>query len=740
MSARRTPNPPASAPFNLRAVKVTPRNITFDRVTFDGFVNFAAKLGLGAPNQLSAGHWTFGPFLSRNRTELEAMYRSNWIAGQVVDAIAEDMTRAGAQIVSSNTPEEIEAVNRDIDRLKIWHHLCNTIKWSRLFGGAIAVLLIDGQNLQTPLRLQSVGRDSFRGLLVLDRWLLWPSYSDLITDYGPEMGQPKYYDVIGDAAALPNARVHHSRVCRFDGIELPYYQKMYENGWGLSELERMHDRLIAFDSVTMGAAQLVFKAYLRVIGVKGLRSALSMGGKAEDAVIKQFEYIRMMQTNEGITLTDSDDTFATHQYAFSGLADVMMQFGEQISGSAKIPLVRLFGQSPAGLNSTGESDLRNYYDTIRTDQENHLRPALVKIYAVQSMSTLGKPLPEDFSFTFNPLWQMMDKDKAEVAKVVADAVNEAVNAGIMSRQMALKELRQISISTGIFTNITDEDIAAADNEVHEMGEGTGETLGFGARETKGAALDAEWEEAEHPRVQGGERGGEFTSGGGSGAAPKAKVPASQLRWEHLDAQAQQKYRRVAAMNHKFDAIKKENYERIDKDERAACLALIMSTGIRPGSEKDMHAKKKAYGATTLEGRHIVQENGVVRLRFTGKKGVDLNLPVRDPEIAKMLLERKRKAGEEGQLFQTKEDKLSAYVHGLDGGGFKTKDFRTHLGTSTAVSAIQTIEAPKTEKEYRQKVMEVARRVSAVLGNTPVVALQAYINPMIFLNWRRGVGA
>ena len=271
-------SPAPVAPFELKADKVTGKNITFDRQTFDGFINFMSKLGLGAANQFSDSHWSFGPFLSRNRTELEAMYRSNWICGQVVDAIAEDMTRAGAEIQSSQTPDEIKALNKDINALKVWHHLCNTIKWSRLFGGAIAVLLVDGQNLETPLNVKTVGRDAFKGLLVLDRWLLWPSFSNLITDYGPEMGQPKYYQIIGDAAALPSARVHHTRIVRFDGIELPYYQKMYENGWGLSEPERMHDRLIAFDSVTQGAAQLVFKAHLRGVGVKGFREALSMGG------------------------------------------------------------------------------------------------------------------------------------------------------------------------------------------------------------------------------------------------------------------------------------------------------------------------------------------------------------------------------------------------------------------------------------------------------------------------------
>ena len=731
------------APVQDKALEgmVKGKNIIFNK---DGFINFMAKLGLGADNQFSGAHYAFGPFLSRNRTELEAGYRSSWVIGAVVDTIAEDMTRAGAEIVSEMKPKEITKINRAMGKLKIWHHLCNAIKWARLFGGGLAVMLIDGQRTETPLKLETIRKDQFKGLLVLDRWLVQPFFGDLVKDLGPDLGMPKFYEIIGDAMALPNMKIHYSRVIRFDGIELPHYQKVAENLWGESVVERMHDRLIAFDSVTQGAAQLVFKAYLRTIGVKSLREALAMGGKSESAVIKQFEYMRLMQTNEGITLLDSEDTFQTHQYTFAGLADMIIQFGEQISGSTGIPLVRLFGQSPAGLNSTGEADLRNYYDNVNKLQENQLRPELEKIYAVLSQSVLEMPLPEDFHFVFNPLWQMSDKEKVEAAKVVSDGVTGLYNASLYSRRMALKDLKQASRFTGQFSNITDEDIEKADDEIEEKAD-----FGFGGLPILGKkpggegpqkVIDADFVESEHPRVSSGEHGGEFTSGGTAGAETKKTIPASQLKWDDLDEKAKEKYTRITSLRKQFSEVQKENQAHIGKDERAACLAVIMMTGIRPGSDKDTHAKKKAYGATTLEGRHIVEENGLVYMRFVGKKGVDLNIPVQDEDVAKLLLERKKKAGDNGRLFDTDAEKLSEYSHSLDGKEFKTKDFRTHLGTSTAIGIIDKTEAPKDEKDYKKKVMAVAKQVSAKLGNTPIVALQAYINPMVFLAWRRAIGA
>src|SRR6185437_7701108 len=151
---------------------------------------------------------------------------------------------------------------------------------------------------------------------------------------------------------------------RIDGQDLPYFQRWAENLWGQSVLERLFDRLLAFDSTTQGTAQLVYKAHLRTYKVENLREIIAMGGPALDGLQKQIEFIRSTQTNEGMTLMDTKDEFEAHSYTFSGLDNVLLQFAQQCSGALDIPMVRLFGQSPAGLNATGESDLRTYYDGI----------------------------------------------------------------------------------------------------------------------------------------------------------------------------------------------------------------------------------------------------------------------------------------------------------------------------------------------------------------------------------------
>lgn len=212
--------------------------------------------------------------------------------------------------------------------------------------------------------------------------------------------------------------------------------------------------------------------------------------------------------------------------------------------------------------------------------------------------------------------------------------------------------------------------------------------------------------------------------------------------EFSKSQSALKFQRVLELDKKFNAIAKENKEALlgddpKKKDHAECLNLIMMMGLRPGGEKDTKAEKQAYGATTLEGRHVVEEDGKTFLRFVGKKGVSLNLEVEDKELAASLKARAAKAGTDGQMFQdVQADTLSDYTHTLDGGGFKTKDFRTALATRSANKLVRKYTPkPTNASEYKKAVKEVAVAVSKKLGNTPIVAMQSYIAPQIFSEWR-----
>lgn len=438
--------------------------VTPSQGTMDSFQNFMAKVGVGNDNITGGGTYSFNP-ISRIRLMLEWMYRGSWIAGVAVDTKADDMTRAGVNLMGEIDPQDSRKIEEEVIALKLWQKVNETIKWSRLYGGCIGVMLIDGQDPSTPLKVDRVGDRGFRGVLPLDRWQLEPSLNELVSELGPDLGMPKFYKVNQNAPAYRGKSIHYTRCLRLTSITLPFNQAATENLWGISELERLYDRLIAFDSATQGAAQLVYKAYIRTYSIEQLRDIVSGGSsKALEGLVKYVEMMRKFQSIEGITLLDAKDKFEGHTHqAFGGLSDVLIQFGQQLSGALQIPLVRLFGQSPAGLNSTGESDLRMYYDGILQKQVADLLIPMTAMYRAVAQS-LGIKLPDGFGLQFKPLWQLTDKERADITQTSEQSIQSAYEAGLIRKDTALKELKQTAEVTGIFSNITDDEISEAEDE------------------------------------------------------------------------------------------------------------------------------------------------------------------------------------------------------------------------------------------------------------------------------------
>lgn len=427
----------------------------------DSFVNFNQKMGIGADNPLNDSGYGFNP-ISRVRTLLEWIHRGSWLGGVAVDTVANDMTRSGVSMVGDIKPEDREKIEEAAVVLQIWDKINENTKWARLYGGSLAVMMIDGQDPSTPLRLETIGKGQFKGLLVVDRWMVEPSLSDLITDFGPDIGMPKFYRITADAPALPRMKIHYSRCLRQVGIQLPYWQRLQENMWGISVIERLYDRMVAFDSATTGAAQLVFKAYLRTYKIKGLRDIIAAGGPAMNGLAAYMQTMARYQGMEGVTMLDGEDEFeASSHTAFGGLSEALTQFAQQLSGALGIPLVRLFGQSPSGFSS-GDTDLRMYYDSIYQQEVQQFGIPVTKIYRAIAQSE-GIALPDGFKLKFKSLWQLEDQQKAEISQKTTATIIQAQEAGLISDKVAVEELRTMSESTGLFSNISNEDLAKMDD-------------------------------------------------------------------------------------------------------------------------------------------------------------------------------------------------------------------------------------------------------------------------------------
>ena len=237
--------------------------------------------------------------------------------------------------------------------------------WGRLYGGAAGIMMIKGQDdMSKPLDMDMVTPDSFLGLQILDRWTgVFPS-SELVTDpEDPDFGLPAFYTVRDEERNTIAANVHHSRVLRFTGRELPWLEQITELYWGESELEAIYEELVRRDNVAANIAALTFRANVNYMESDGLDQLL---GTANTEMQRRFwntlQAQQIMESNFGLRVINKGDAIHNTQYTFTGLSDVYDRVMMDVAGASRTPVTKLFGRSPAGLNATGESDMRNYYD------------------------------------------------------------------------------------------------------------------------------------------------------------------------------------------------------------------------------------------------------------------------------------------------------------------------------------------------------------------------------------------
>lgn len=442
--------------------------------TMDAFQNQMARLGFGQPNLNEGADYPLTR-MSQNYNLFTSLYRSSWIVRKIVDVFPSDMVKNWIKFNSSLDPEKISKINSVIRKTKTKEKIKEGLRWARLYGGAAGLILIDGdEDLSEPLDYDTIMLDDYKGLLIFDRWNgIYPDIKleDDISD--EEYGYPKYYS-ISLSEANSNlmlsynkqdlVKVHHSRIVRFNGRDLPLWERQAEMFWGESEIEIVFEELKKRDNTSANIASLIFLANIRVLKMNDLGQLLGASTqKAQENLYKVLQAQNQLMSNMGIYVMDKDDDFGSEQYSFGGLNDIYESFMLDIAGACEMPVTKLFGREPAGFNSTGESDLTQYYDTLEEKQETYLQPIIDKLLPIIFMSTLGA-IPEDLDWEFNPCMNVNSKDFADLAQSMASPIFEAFNAGLITKEIALKELKQQNEKTGMWSNITDEDIKNAKNE------------------------------------------------------------------------------------------------------------------------------------------------------------------------------------------------------------------------------------------------------------------------------------
>jgi len=383
-----------------------------------GLVNAMSNLG-SEKDKGAQGNWYFTPL---DQQQAENAYRSNWMARKAIDIPALDKMREGWAWQCSK--EEIALIEAEEKRLKVHSRVFKAIKQADLLGGS-GIIISDGKNNHSePLALDTIQKGGIDFIRVMDRYQLSSGLLDF-DPMSPTYMEPLYYDLIG--AAGGTIRIHPSRVVRFIGAELPVDSQILYDRWGDSKLDSIEIAIRDATAGQQGIAALVQEAKVDVYQIDGFME----GMKSEvykRAVVERFSLVQSMKSTVNALVLDKNDEYQQKTINFAQLPEVQRLQLQIVSGAADIPATRYLGQSPSGMNATGDGDLNNYYDRIKADQELKLREPLEKLMDVVVRSALGDR-PNDCQFRFRPLYQMSEKDKADIFKTKADAARVLAGGG-----------------------------------------------------------------------------------------------------------------------------------------------------------------------------------------------------------------------------------------------------------------------------------------------------------------------
>ena len=200
-------------------------------------------------------------------------------------------------------------------------------------------------------------------------------------------GEPESYTLNDDTGRFGNVSIHPSRVVRFIGLDPP--DKMLNSGWGDPLLQVINDAVSAAGTVQQSIAALISEAKFDVIKIPGLTEIFSTSDGTERS-IKRFTEANVAKSIINAVVLDGEEEWQRIGVDFNGMPEILQMYMQIASGAADIPVTRFLGMSPAGMNATGQSDLQNYYDRIKADQELRYTPALERLDIVIQCSSLGK--------------------------------------------------------------------------------------------------------------------------------------------------------------------------------------------------------------------------------------------------------------------------------------------------------------------------------------------------------------
>lgn len=475
------------------------------KINDGSFNNSKLKLGISDNNLNSSQYYL--DMITFDRGTIIAMYHDSWVFRRIVDRVAQDMWSNGIVINTDLEADKVKLVYKKLSRLR--SQLIYATQQARLFGGAASIIMVDDgeQDLSQPLNLQNIRPDSIIRLETTDRWYGLDQSTEIVTDYRSiDFGKPKYYTFYLDnkVGGGTSVKVHHSRILRHTNRRTVKMLEVRLQGWGISELEHIYQTLLAHDTTNSASVSLVSKALLEIVkvsGMRGMMSGLSMGSTNAQAQLSgQLAAINNYRNLNNLVLMDKDDEYDRKEYSFTGLKELLENQQDLIAGAAEMPKILLYGDSKGGISSDSP-EMEFYAGTILGKQDLEIRPVLDKLLPI-IFKVCGLEIPQQLDYDFVSIAGLSQDKKTNLLSTTISAIQSLVSEGIMSKQTALEEIKQISDMTGFGTNICerDEELAKAMDEQKPEEESEDPFGGNVEEEPQQPIVDNDYEEAKQEAI------------------------------------------------------------------------------------------------------------------------------------------------------------------------------------------------------------------------------------------------
>lgn len=388
----------------------------------DGYMNMLNKYGT---TQDSSTAYIYSSDGLVSDMELTDQYISNGLFAKIIDAPAEEAVKHGYDF-KLNDQETEDFISDELDRLDWEETAATAIKWTRLYGGAIIVMLVDdGCDLDEPLDWDAV--EEIEELRVYERAIVEPDYSSLyaynpekVRRHGSKFQKPEFYHVNSQFGRF---KVHESRCLVFQNGKLP--EKINYSTYqffGIPEYLRLQQALQDTIVSHSDGVKLLERCIQAIYKMKNLSNLLSTP-EGEEKVLKRLEVIDLARGILNSLVIDSEgEDYDFKSMPLSGVKDIIDSACNMLSAITNIPQTILFGRSPAGENSTGESDMENYYNFVNKIQKmmlkKNLRVLLDLIFECGRKNGEVAEIPA-YKVGFVPLWSLSETEQANVDAVKA---------------------------------------------------------------------------------------------------------------------------------------------------------------------------------------------------------------------------------------------------------------------------------------------------------------------------------